>query len=113
MLDLCRDAGSFSEKIDLVIRLVITRGYLLSSSKGEFRKAIERKQTACKEEHGRACLKAKEKTTAREMEHFTPDHVFGSRWVWEAVESLGSMFEEQTEVYLMWNFIKGRTCETY
>ena len=112
MLDLCRDAGNFSGEVEFIIHLITTRN-LLRSSKDEFREATERKQTGCKEEHGRACLKAKEETTAREMEHFTPDHVFGSRWVWEAVESLGSMFEEQTEVYLMWNFIKGRTCETY
>ena len=52
-LDLCRDARIFSGAVVLVICLVLTRSYLPRSSKGEFREAIERKQIACKEEHGR------------------------------------------------------------
>ena len=81
MLDLCRDAENFSGAVEFIIHLVFTRRYLLRSSKDEFREATERKQTGCEEERGRACLKAKEETTAREMEHFTPDHMFGSSWV--------------------------------
>ena len=53
MLDLYRDAGNFSGAVVLVICLVTTRRYLLRSSKGEFREAIEMKQTDCKKEHGR------------------------------------------------------------
>ena len=60
MLDLCRDAGNFSGAAVLVICLDINRRYLLRSSKGRFREAVWRKQTDCKEEHGRGWLKAKE-----------------------------------------------------
>lgn len=74
MLDLCRGAGNFSGAVVLVICLDITRRYLLRSSKGRCREAVWRKQTDCKEEHGRGWLKAKEEAYCH------GDGAFHTRW---------------------------------